>query len=214
MFKILEKSLRILHPFMPFVTEEIWQRLNEKTSQRVNESTSIMIESWPHIQEQIIDKRAEKDAESIFDIITQIRNLRSSIELKPEQKVKVSIYAHTKARQNLIESNRPLIVNLAKLEDLNFLSTKKRPKQTLSAVAEDTDLYLHFTGLLDIAEEERKIKDKIDTLEKIAKSKKLRLNNKEFIKKAPEDVVMKEKQSLEKLSHELKRLKMMRDELH
>jgi len=143
MYEVLEKFLRALHPFMPFVTEEIWQRLP-------HEGQSIMIQSWPHTQEQMIDKKLEEQAQSIFDVIKEIRNLRSGIELKPDQKVVISLYPHKKHKRRLIENNADLIANLAKLEALKVLDSSTRPASTISAVIEDIDIYLHFSGLLDI----------------------------------------------------------------
>jgi valyl-tRNA synthetase len=206
MYKVLEKSLRILHPFMPFITEEIWQKLP-------HEGASIMVQPWLHIQEQMIDKKLEKQAESIFAMITQIRNLRSAIEIKPEQKVKVSLYPHSKVKEKLIQEHADLIINLAKLENLQLLDTSHRPKGTLSAVIEDVDIYLYFTGLLDITQEQRKIKEKISQLDQIIKSKQTRLSDPDFVKRAPPDVVEKEKESKAELADELKRLEKMLNEL-
>jgi valyl-tRNA synthetase len=209
MYKILEKFLRALHPFMPFVTEEIWQRLSVQ-----KERVSIMVESLPHIQEQMIDKKLEKQAQFIFEVITQIRNLRSSIEVKPDQKVTVSIYSHSKIKQNLLKDNFALIINLAKLEDLKLLESAKRPAAAMSTIIEDVDIYLHFSGLVDLAKEQSKIREKISNLEASKKSKIARLKNQEFIKKAPQEVVDKEKESITKLEDDLKRLEKMADELH
>ena len=124
MYKVLEKTLRVLHPFMPFITEEIWQRINP-------EAGSIVIAAWPHLQEAMIDKKLEFQAELLFDIIKSIRNLRSQIELKSNQKVAVSLYPHTKIRQQLINGNTDLITNLAKLGSLEILGSSKRPKAVL-----------------------------------------------------------------------------------
>jgi valyl-tRNA synthetase len=172
-----------------------------------------MVEPWPHIQEQVIDKKLEKQAQSIFEIITQIRNLRSSIEIKPEQKVKVSFYPHTKFKHKLIQDNSSLIINLAKLDSLEILHFNKRPKATISQVAEDVDVYLHFSGLLDISGEQKKLREKIISLEKSKKDKGIRIRNREFIKKAPREVIEKEKEGIAKLKDELKRLNKMCNEL-
>jgi len=204
MFEVLEKFLRILHPFMPFITEEIWQRI---------QGTSITLAPWPHIQEQMIDKKIEKQAESIFGIITQIRNLRSSLEIKPEQKVKVSLYPHSKTKQNLINENSRLIINLTKLEELKLLTSNQRPKATISAIVEDIDIYLHFSGLFDISAEQAKIKEKLSELAKVSQAKETRLNNPEFLKKAPAEIVAKEKESIAELKNTIKRLERMHHEL-
>jgi valyl-tRNA synthetase len=206
MYKVLEKSLRILHPFMPFITEELWQRLP-------HEGDSIMLEPSPHIQAQMIDKKLEKEARLIFDVITQIRNLRSSIEIKSEQKVKVSVYPHSKIKQKLIKENSALIINLAKLEELNLLDSSKRPKATISAIIEDIDIYLHFTGILEISREQDKLKEKMNELGKITSIKKEKIKNIEFLKKAPAEVVEKEKKSIQELESSLRRLKRMYNEL-
>ena len=206
MYKILEKFLRIMHPFMPFITEEIWQGLP-------HEGLSIMIQSSPHIQEQIIDKKVEKEAQSLFFVITQIRNLRSSIEIKPEQEVRISIYPHTASTAKLIKDNINLIMNLAKLQELNILQESARPQATVSAIIEDTDIYLHFTGLLEVSKEQGRLKEKIDALGKIIVAKVSRLRNPEFLKKAPKEVVGKEKEDIAELKKSIKRLEKMHDEL-
>jgi len=205
MYKVLEKYLRILHPFMPFITEEI--------SHRLGAAKSIMTQPWPHIQQDLIDKKLEKEAQLIFSLITQIRNLRSSLEIKPEQKVKVSLFPHAKPRAKLIKDNANLIMSLAKLEELNLLESNKRPKSAMSAVSEDIDIYLHFTGLIDIVSEQRRIQSEIGRVKTLLFVKEKMIKNKEFIKNAPPEIVEKEKESKEKLSHELKRMEKMFDEL-
>jgi len=213
MYKILEKFLRAIHPFMPFITEEIWSRINEITLQGKNGEKSIMKEPWPHIQEQIINKKAEKDAQSLFNMITEIRNLRSSIDIKPEQKVVVSVFAHSKAISKLLNSQAGLLVNLAKLENFHILETNKRPASTITAVSEDVDIYLHFAGLFDTASWQNKLKEKISALRKNLTAKEARLKNKEFVNNAPPEIVEKEKEGKLKTESEIKRLEKMSDEL-
>ncbi|MCU0651742.1 MAG: valine--tRNA ligase [Candidatus Omnitrophica bacterium] len=207
MYKILEKFLRVAHPFMPFISEEIWHLI------RNEQASSIMLQPWPHIQEEIIDKKAEIETELLFKIISEIRNLRIAIEVKPEQRVNVSLYPHTKAIASLLEQNSALLINLAKIEKLELLKKNLRPDATITSVAEDIDIYLHFSGLLDIAAEQQKIKDKISLLEKSLNGKNSRLSNKEFMKNAPEDIIVKEKESRDKLIAEIKRLEKMQNEL-
>lgn len=206
MYKVLEKFLRALHPFMPFVTEEIWQMLP-------HEGQSIMVQPWPHTQGEMIDKKLEKEAESIFNVVREIRNLRSYIELKADQKVVISVYPHKKPKQRLIGDNKALIVNLAKLEGLEILESNARPAATISTVIEDTDIYLHFSGLLDVSKEKHKIKERMNQLEKSLNSKEGRMKNAEFLKKAPKEIVEKETEGIQEIGDSLKRLERMYHEL-
>jgi len=215
LYKVLEKSLRIMHPFMPFITEEIWQRLEETKSQGSNiEATSIMIQPWPHIQEELIDKKSEKSAQALFEIIKTIRNMRAEIEIKPEQKIAVSIYPHTDAAKRIIKENNAIIVNIARLKELNILDSSKRPQGVTSDIAADTDIYLHFSGVIDIAREQRKIKEMIDSEKQRLSSKKQLIENKEFIKKAKQEVVKNIEIEISELTNRIKRLETVHNELH
>ena len=205
-YKILEKFLRALHPFMPFITEEIWQRLP-------HQGPSIMRARLPHIQDEMIDKKVEKEVQLLSYVVTQIRNLRSSIDIKPEQRVKISVYPHTTITNKLIKDNMDLVMNLAKLENLSIMEKSGRPQATVSTIIKDIDIYLHFTGLLEISKEQGKLKEKMNEFGKIIVAKESRLKNSQFIKKAPKEVVEKEKEDIVELKKSIKRLEKMYNEL-
>lgn len=206
MFKVLEKFLRVLHPFMPFISEEIWQRLP-------HDGASIMASAWPHLQEQIIDKKIESQTASLFAMIKEIRNLRSSVEINPGQEVKISLYPHSKAKQRLAKEQTALIINLTRLGGLEVLDTAVRPEAVISSVVEDVDVYLHFSGLIDAQKEKAKIKDKISQLIKLIAAKENNLGNKNFVKNAPAQIVDKEKNAIQEYRDSLKRLEKMLNEL-
>ncbi|MBN1913416.1 MAG: valine--tRNA ligase, partial [Candidatus Omnitrophica bacterium] len=206
MHKVLEKFLRTLHPFMPFVTEEIWHKLYPGHK-------SIMVEPWPHIQEEMIDKKSQAQMELIFGVIRTIRNLRSSLEIRPDQKVTVSAYAHTKPKKQLLEDNYAIMQNLSKLETLRILDNNTRPYSVISDISEGMDLYLHFSGLIDVSSEVAKIENKIKNIKQNIKAKEERLKNKDFRKKAPQEIVKKEEESIKEGRGALERLMRMKDEL-
>ena len=206
MFKILEKTLRVLHPFMPFITEEIWHRL-------FPESGSIMASSWPHIQEQIIDARAEAQAQALFEVITKIRNLRLEIDIKPEQKVTVSVYPHTEASRKSITQHSAIIAHLSRLETLNILEAGTRPQAAVSDITEDVDLYLHFNGLVEISKEQKKIKERLISESKRWEAKKKLMDNADFVKKAEPQVVENLQKEIKELEDRRGRLERLYNEL-
>ncbi|MBU4346726.1 MAG: valine--tRNA ligase [Candidatus Omnitrophica bacterium] len=214
MYKVLEKSLRALHPFMPFITEEIWQRLNQDTGISEYQNTSIMVQPWPHIQEQMVDKKIEKQMESLFAVIKAIRNLRTEIEIKPEQEILVSIYPHAKIDRQLLESNRSLVIKLTRLQDLKILDANNRPTATISDITKDTDIYLHFSGIIEVSKEQVKIKKKISEELIRRESKQKTLENPAFIKNAPAEVIENIKNEKKELEDRIKRLEKLLDELH
>ncbi|MGD9015355.1 MAG: valine--tRNA ligase [Candidatus Omnitrophota bacterium] len=206
MYKVLEKTLRVLHPIMPFITEEIWHSLNPAAE-------SIMIQNWPHVQEAAIDKKLESQIELIFDIIRSIRTLRSQLHLRTQQKTVVSLYPHGRNNQELVKPNADLIINLANLETLHILAASKRPRDTISDITKSADIYLHFRGLIDANRERTKIKESIDKQKEILKTKKTRLQNRDFLKRAPREVVDREREDMAEIENAIKRLQQMHNEL-
>lgn len=206
MYKILEKFLRLLHPFMPFVSEEVWHKL-------APEKGSIIKSSLPHIQAQIIDKKCEKQAQLLFNLITEIRNLRAQIALKPDQKIKVALYAHTRPKQSIVKENSNLIINLAKLETLELLDKNKRPESTLSAITQDADIYLYYNGLLDIKKEKEKIHTEMISLQNFKRTKEGMLKNADFVRNAPDEVVEKVRVDIGEITEKIKRLETISHEL-
>ena len=212
MYKVLEKFLRALHPFMPFVTEEIWQRLMSLGAHELT-SSSIMVQAWPHIQEQMIDKKTENKLSLIFDIITTIRNLRQEVEIPVQKDIELVISTNNKENKELIELISPYIKNLARLSTLKIDKEYKHIKSIITAVIKDIHVTLPLSGVVDVEKEKIKIEERIEKTKSEISAKKKTLSNKEFLKKAPPEVVDKEKERVKELNDILKRLKIIKDEL-
>ncbi|MDD5156223.1 MAG: valine--tRNA ligase, partial [Candidatus Omnitrophica bacterium] len=206
MYKVLEKTLRLLHPFMPFITEEIWHRVAPA-------SGPVMVSSWPHMQAQMIDKRSEEEAAVIFETVKTIRNLRCEIEIAPERKVCVSIYPHAKNTAQLISDNLGIITHLSKLEKLDILRENRRMQSAISDIIKDADIYLHFSGLVDIGGEKVKIKERLVSESGRLSSKKKLILQPEFIKKARPEVVQNIRNEIEELKNKIRRMERLYDEL-
>ncbi len=200
LYKVLEKSLRILHPFMPYLTEEIWQKVNPN-------SGSIMSQSWPHLQKNIIDKKLEKKMERLIECTTVIRNLRSERNIKPKENVDISIFEENIEIKKFLNDHAEYLKSLSKINKLEFMSRNICPSAAVSsAVATSTVIYLDSESAVDIGKERRRIEKQIVQLQERIAKKDVLLNNEQFINKAASAAVKKEKQLREELKDKLSKL--------
>ena len=208
MNKVLEKSLRLLHPFMPFITEEIWQSLTEPQDKK-----SIMAQRWPHLQAQMIDKKLEARMGLIFDIIGALRNMRAELQIPLDRKLDIVIASNAKADRDLIEETLPYLKTLARLENVQVVPTQKPLKSSVSILVSDIHVFISLEGVVDLDKERARIGSQIEGMKNELKGKEARLKNKEFVRKAPADVVEKERSRVEEIKEQMAKLKRIQDEL-
>jgi valyl-tRNA synthetase len=216
MHKILEKSLRAAHPFMPFITEELWQKLHipEQSPARTAPEESIMTQSWPHIQEDIIDLKSEKIMAEVLEIITGIRNIRLELDIPPQaDNIAVKIFTANKHLREALESFSGQIKSLARLKQLTILSEYKRASGEFASVVKDAHIVIPLSGVIDREKHQEKISSKINKAEAEIKAKEKMLGDKNFIKRAPGEIVEKEKEKLKDLKERVQKLKGVRDAL-
>ncbi|MBN2097755.1 MAG: valine--tRNA ligase [Candidatus Omnitrophica bacterium] len=200
LYKMLEKSLRMLHPVMPFITEELWQNLPHA-------GKSIMVSNWPHLQKQFIDKKIDRQMELIISCITAIRNIRSVWEISPAAKVKVKISTGKAAVEKLLKSHSAYLQDLAKIEDLEIGQNLKRPKSSAVAVIPNAEIFVCLAGAIDVEKEAARLKQKIKDLENILRNSAKKLNNKQFLTRAPEAVIRQTKEKNAQLKESIRKLK-------
>ncbi|MCK5459758.1 class I tRNA ligase family protein [Candidatus Parcubacteria bacterium] len=189
---ILEKLLKLWHPFIPFVTEKIWKEMDKKNL--------LMVEKWPTHKFNIsVDPRR---FDIIQNIIKTIRNSRSQYKIKPSQKIKTVIYAGDK--KELIESQAHLIKNLRTgISELKILEKGAKIKDAIYLVIGDIEIYL--IGMIDKKKEKENLQKEIDNLEKYLIQLKNKLDNKNFIANAPFKIVEIEKNKYQKTKDKLKK---------
>lgn len=207
---VLQNLLKLWHPFIPFITEEIWSKLEAKDL--------LMIESWPEVsssKEGLMDKikdvlhLSEAKQPQKFDLIKQVvtalRNLRSENKIDPAKMVKSTIIAGDET--GLFESQRDVLMKLARLEKLEIIQSGDKPKGSVATVVGEVEIYLDLAGLIDIgAEKARLEKDLVET-EKYAKGLQMKLGNEEFVKNAPTSVVDGERAKLQEAQTKAEKLK-------
>jgi len=196
---VLERSLRLLHPFMPFITEELWQHLSR-------ESGSLMVQQWPVVQKELISQTAEEEMGLLIEVITALRNLRAVWNIPPIKTVKVLMRVHKPDLEKMIRQNAHYITSLARLESVD-IGKIERPKGSATAVIKDVEMYMPLAGLIDIDKEKARMEEQARQLENDIQRGKLTLKNKEFIEKAPESVVQNQRDRLAELQEKRVRIK-------
>ena len=181
----LSSVLRLLHPFMPYVTEELWHHLPDSEG-------SIMVADFPKADESLVDREAEEQMAVVMDVTTAIRNIRGEMNIAPAAQVDAVVFGPD-SLNNIVQAHGHYIRDLARLSSLTLRRDGKRPRVAASAVVRELELFVPLEGVLDLKEESQRLQKEITKLEpELARSKK-KLANKEFLDRAPEDVVAKER---------------------
>ncbi len=197
----MRSIVKLLHPFIPFITEEIWQKI------KLAEETDLIIASWPQANEKFFDDNCEKEMALIQQIIGSVRNIRGEMNVPPTKKAQLIVKSENQANLNLIENYKIYLTALAKVSDLTLAADVKKPKFSASAVVADLEIFVPLEGLIDIAVERNRLTKEITRLETQVQNINKKLLNQDFIKKAPQAVIEKEKQKLVDFQQNLEKLK-------
>lgn len=206
---ILTNLLKLHHPFIPFVTEKIWSFIFDNN----NKENLLMVAKWPKIKPELKSKKTSrnKEIEIIKGIIIAIRNARSENKIEPSCKVKAVIYTGNKIA--LIKSQELLIKNLKTgIEKLEIKKTGKKIKNAIYISVIDMRIYL--IGTVDEEVEKTRLNKEIKILGKLVRNQKNKFKNSDFVNKAPEFIVTREKEKLEQLTIQLNSLKKRLQQRH
>jgi valyl-tRNA synthetase len=206
---VLEKALRLLHPYMPFVTEEIWQHLKSAwAGGRQDWAESLMLTRWPQPDEARLDDEAEASMTLLMDLIRQIRNARAEYDVTPGKPIPAIISAGDKLE--MLEAQRGLLIFLGKVDDAQLTLTsalKEKPKKAVALVASaGVEAYLPLAGLVDLEQEIARLhKALVEAGREIQRSASM-LANESFTSKAPTHVVQQQRDRL--AEHEERRARL------
>lgn len=198
--EVFDIALRLLHPFMPFITEEIWQYLPGTKG-------SIMVADFPQFSEEQIQEKVEKEMEMIKQVIGAIRNLRSEMNIPPAKKVEVVLDTPSIEVLPTLAENQIYIENLALAGKITLQSGGEKPKASATAVIGAVEIFLPLRGLIKLDEEEKRINKEIAKLEEELARTNLKLHNEEFLQKARPEAVLKEKEKGQVLMEKMAKLK-------
>jgi len=207
---VLETSLRLLHPFMPFITEEIWQSLRVRLDETTAES--IMIAPYPTADGRAADAEAEKQMELVIDIVRAIRNERAEFRVEPSRFIEALVVAHD--AESAIQSQARAIETLARVRPLTFIGgSDPRPDRAKTLVLGGAEVILPMAGMVDIDAERQRLKRETEANEADIARLDTRLKDDRFLSKAPSHVVDRERERLQEYLSKAERLRQRLAEL-
>jgi valyl-tRNA synthetase len=203
LLSVLEKSLRLLHPFMPFITEEIWQRVAPLQG---IEGDSIMLQPYPVFCGDNVDSNAEQSIEWIKGVIVAIRNIRGEMDISPAKAIPVFLRKGDKTDQSRLKSYRLYLIKLAKLESIEWINEGQKAPTAATQLHANMEILVPMAGLIDVDAERARLQKEISKKEYALKAVRGKLSNSKFVNNAPAAVVQKEQGKQQQMESDLKAL--------
>ena len=191
---IIEQSLRLLHPFMPFLTEELWQKLPGTSADLHNDAYSsadatIMLADFPKGDAKLIDERAESEMQTVIELISKVRNIRAEMNIKPSDKPAIHVSADMEM-QKIFSQNEAQILKLARVSELNLSNILEVPKASARGVlAGNVEIAIPLEGLIDFDKERTRLENQLTKLSTENERLEKQLGNQSFVERAPQEKV-------------------------
>jgi valyl-tRNA synthetase len=196
---VLEGSVRLLHPFMPFVTEEIWQALRNHPDDQ-----SIMTEPYPKADSAWFDSKAEAQMEFVIRVISAIRGIRGEMHVPPQTKTDAVFCRVSSSEREILDAEAGTLERLATVREIRYASEK--PKLSASAVIGTLEVYVPLEGVIDLDKERSRLSKELSRLQGLIAGIKTKLDNPNFLERAPEEVVERERAKLDEMSQSLEKI--------
>jgi len=201
--RVLEETLRLAHPLMPFITEEIWQQVKElaaygegSAAAGVEKADSIMMAAYPESDDSLINAQAESDIDWLKGVITGVRNIRGEMNIAPSKLLPVFFANGSEADLARLEANRQFLSSLAALESITWLNAGDEAPMAATQLVGEMEVLVPLAGIIDKSAETARLNKEIDKINKDFARVEGKLNNPKFVDKAPAEVVDKEKAKL------------------
>ena len=194
--KCLRTILCLFHPYAPFITEELWSHF-KKTGE-----PDLIITPWPDHEDGRINDTIEKDMKIVQDVITAIRSVKSRMNVPPSKSSNLLVRCST-GQGTFIQSYEPLLRSLANIDDLSLGPAIEKPPRSATAVVHGMELYIPLGGLVDLMQEKSQMNKRKEKIESLLSGIENKLANENFIDRAPEEIVLRERQKMEDLNDEL-----------
>ena len=198
---IFDQGLRMLHPVMPFVTEELWQHLAER------KGATLMHAAFPVSNERWIDQKTEDDMAFVQNVVNAVRNIRGEHNVPPGKEIKVLVKPTSSQRELVFESYGKYLTKLARVSEIEVASSTQAPKLASSAVVEGVEIFVPLAGIIDINAERVRLEKEITRLQKALEAIENKLSSPSFVQRAPKDVVEREREKQSSFKMNLDKLK-------
>ncbi len=210
LLRVLEATLRLTHPFMPYITEEIWQQVAPKTGAK---GPSIMLEPYPQIDAAKFDEEATRHIAWLKKVIVAVRNVRGEMNISPAKAIPVCLYKGNAQDQQCFSAYGNFLTSLAKLESLQWLNADAEPPMSAIQLVGDMQVLVPMAGLIDKSAELARLEKEMDKRQQEISRVEGKLNNPKFVDRAPADVVDKERQKISEHQSALNELQAQFDKI-
>ncbi len=183
---VLDNIMRLMHPFMPFITEEIWQNLP-------HEGESITVAKWPVADDSLTDVKAAEEMKLLVEIIRSVRNSRAEVNTPLSKKIKMIVKAKDTEVLSILEKNKAYLERFCNPEELVLSTEVSTPDKAMTSIVTGAEIILPLEGLINLDEEIARLEKEYDKLNKEVERVQKKLSNEGFVKKAPEKVIEEEK---------------------
>ncbi|MFN1834067.1 valine--tRNA ligase [Balneola sp. MJW-20] len=196
-----EEMMKLLHPFMPFISEEIWQYIQERS-----DDESLCVSDWPEADDKKIDGSAITQFEMMQEITSSLRNIRAEMEISPKDEISVQIRTSDTESAEKILDHRIILDKLQSISDLKVSNDLNKPDAAASAIVHGQEIYVPLEGLIDLSKEKERIEGEIQRLQGFLKGIEKKLSNEAFVNNAPAAVVEKEQKKKSDTEENLRKL--------
>jgi valyl-tRNA synthetase len=205
--EVLDRLLRLLHPFMPFITEELWQKLPHG-------GVSVSVDAYPEFVGAEVDEQAEAQMEFLLEVITKVRNIRAESKIDPSRRIRVLLKVDGKLRRKLLEQQERAILRLTRTERVQFVEEFDKGLVAARGVLEGLEIAIPLAGLLDMEAERKRLGREKDKVERELETTSRKLNNDAFLNNAPDAVIAKVRKEHQQLLEKRARLEKTLDQLN
>jgi len=194
---VLEAALRMAHPIIPFITEEIWQTVAPLAGKQ---GETIMLQPYPHARDFSYNKAAVADIEWLQGFISGIRQIRGEMNIDPKKRLPVLLQNGTQQDRERVQQQARWLASVGRVSDINWLQAEEPVPESMTALSADLKILIPMSGLIDVQAEVARLQKKLDGLHKDKDKTTAKLANANFVERAPHAVVEQERTRLEEMS--------------